>query len=406
MNQSHKKISVVGGGLIGLVAAMAISHTISPHDGEVVLIAPKPRYEDKRTTAVLMPTIAMLERLGVWEDLRPVSAALATMRIIDASGRLIAAPTVEFRSSEIGQKAFGYNIPNDAAAEIFKKALSHQANVTIIDASVIAFDALSNRLELDNGSALKADLVVAADGRHSLLRKEVGIETRVWSYPQTALVTSFCHTLAHDGVSTELHTQSGPFTQVPLPPHQTARNRSSLVWVVTPREAEELRDWNKNRLSAEIEKRLQSSLGKVSLDSDLQSFPLTGMTAQKFAIDNVFLVGEAAHVMPPIGAQGFNLGANDIKCLCSLLTKGFSPKELSALYDKKRRPEVFTKMGGIDLLNRSLLTGFLPLQLARSAALSALSGSSILRKLLMTGLMKGPDGLINQGKDQPAKHPS
>ncbi len=406
MTKDNKTIAVVGGGLVGLVAALAVARTISSDNAQVVLVAPRSDSADKRTTAILMPTVEMLNRLQAWDGLEAVSAALTTMRIIDASGRLITAPPVDFRSSEIGQDAFGYNVPNEAAAEVLRGALSKQSNVSIVEATVTDCDPVSGLLTFDKRADLSADLIIAADGRNSVVRQTAGIDTRAWSYPQTALVTSFSHTMPHGDVSTELHTRTGPITQVPLPARGGAKYRSSLVWVVAPNEADQLLDWDRQHLSSKIECKLQSCLGKVTVEEDLQAFPLSGMTARKFATQKVFLVGEAAHVMPPIGAQGFNLGANDVDCLCKLLAGGASAENLSTHYNRQRRGEVLTKTGGIDLLNRSLLSGFLPLHLGRSVALGALSESSALRKLLMTGVMNGPGSLFSREKDQVAEYRS
>ena len=400
MTEGSKTVAVVGGGLVGLVGALAIADALKTSGGEVTLVAPTPASLDRRTTAMLMPSVNLLRRLGAWGGLADASAALRVMRIVDTSGRLVTAPTVEFRSSEINEEAFGYNVPNDQAAELLRGTLEKQTNVTIINAHAVMLDKVAGRLTLDNGAIVEADLYVAADGRDSLLRTEADITTRQWSYPQTAVITTFAHTLPHAGVSTELHTRTGPFTQVPLPSRDDAKNRSSLVWVVSPRDADDLMQRDRGWLAQEIENRLQSSLGKVTVESDLQQFSLSGMTARRFAADDVVLIGEAAHVMPPIGAQGFNLGVGDIKTLAELLSKEVPVDQICVQYDRKRHAEVLTKIGGIDLLNRSLLSGFLPLHLGRSLALGALSENSSLRKLLMSGVMRGPAGLLSRGKDR------
>jgi len=400
MTDKNNTIAVVGGGLVGLVAALAISDALKAPGGKVVLVAPAPTKSDRRTTAMLMPSVNLLRRLGTWGDLADASAALQTMRIVDASGRLVTAPPVEFRSSEIGEDAFGYNVPNEQAVELLSGALERQSNVRVVDAHAISLDTAANSLVLDNDETVEADLFGAADGHNSLLRSEVGIAIHQWSYPQTAVVTIFAHTLPHGGVSTELHTRAGPFTQVPLPVTQSSKHRSSLVWVVPPREADGLMEKDKFWLSTEIETRLQSSLGKVTVEKDLQQFPLSGMTANRFSATNTVLVGEAAHTMPPIGAQGYNLGVSDVETLAGLLASDLSIGQVCTQYDRKRRLEVFAKTGGVDLLNRSLLSGFLPLHLARSLALGALSENSSLRKLVMSGLMNGPAGLFSRGKNR------
>ena len=138
---------------------------------------------------------------------------------------------------------------------------------------------------------------------------------RKWSYPQTALVLNFKHTRPHGGVSTEFHTETGPFTQVPLPATASAHHRSSLVWVINPQQVENLQNKSLAELSKIVETKLQSCFGAVSIEAAPQAFPLSGMTANRFAANRVALVGETGHFFPPIGAQGFNLSLRDISSL-------------------------------------------------------------------------------------------
>src|SRR6185312_4732740 len=118
------------------------------------------------------------------------------------------------------------------------------------------------------------------------------------------------HTREHGDISTEFHTETGPFTQVPLP-----GRRSSLVWVVRPQTAAGLMEMRDGVISEEIERRMQSMLGKVEVEPGRQVYPLSSAMPSRFGARRVALVGEAAHVFPPIGAQGLNLGLGDAAAL-------------------------------------------------------------------------------------------
>ena len=224
-------IAVAGNGLAGRIAAIALSRL----GYSVALIGPRPENQDGRTTALMDQSIAFLEGLGVWEKLSAKSAALQTMQIIDGTGRLFRAPTVPFRASEIGLDAFGYNFPNAAALEVLGSSIAEDANIRVIECRIAGadFSESSVIVHLEDGRDIEAGFVAAADGRKSILREAAGISVRRWSYPQTAVVMNFSHTIPHGNVSTEFHTPTGPFTQVPLP-----GMRSSLVWVQAPAEAE------------------------------------------------------------------------------------------------------------------------------------------------------------------------
>jgi 2-octaprenyl-6-methoxyphenol hydroxylase len=237
---------------------------------------------------------------------------------------------------------------------------------------------------LDDGASLAARLVVGADGRKSLCRAAAGIETERREYGQAALTLSFGHARPHNGISTEFHTGTGPFTLVPLP-----GLRSSLVCVVEPAEAEHLGALDAAELSPEIERRAHSILGKISVEDGRAVFLLTVETARSFAQNRIALVGEAAHVMPPIGAQGLNLGLRDAATIGEFVVEArrdgrdVGAPEVLARYDRARRPDVTSRTVAVDALNRSLLTDFLPVQGARGFGLYLLDRIAPLRRAVM-----------------------
>lgn len=373
------ELAVIGGGLAGATAALALARK----GFDVAAVSPPEMRVDHRTTALMMPSIALLQELGVWESVASKAAPLANMRIIDGTRRLLRAPTVSFHAGEIGELAFGYNIANADLSGALSEALSQEPRVTIVNGSAeSATDGRDCvRVTLSDGTCLTARLAVAADGRRSVLRRAAGIRTRTWRYPQSALVTTFSHRFPHENISTEFHTETGPFTQVPLP-----GNRSSLVWVVPPREAAVLQELCRENLSARIEERMQSMLGLVTVDGPVQTFPLSGMIADEYGRGRIALVGEAAHVIPPIGAQGLNLGFRDVIALAEAVghvTTDGDPGRAVAAYARSRRVDIATRTFGIDFMNRSLLSTFLPVHLLRSAGLAALARFSPLRSFAM-----------------------
>jgi 2-octaprenyl-6-methoxyphenol hydroxylase len=226
-------ILVAGSGPAGLIAALGFAQA----GFAVTLAGPEAANADRRTTALMNPALNMLDRLGVLESLRPQAAPLKTMRIVDATRRLIRSPVVTFRAGEIGEEQFGLNLPNSALNPALRAAVSAHPGIKWRKALIQSWRlAGSSALAvLDDGGAVTASLAVAADGRLSPAREAAGISASVRTYPQAALVLNFSHSGDHAFTSTEFHTETGPFTQVPLP-----GNRSSLVWVVAPETAEEL----------------------------------------------------------------------------------------------------------------------------------------------------------------------
>ncbi|MFD0917965.1 UbiH/UbiF family hydroxylase [Pseudahrensia aquimaris] len=374
--------AVVGSGLTGLTAALALAEIARSQGKRLVHVAPRNEGQDGRTTALLMPSIRMLENMNVWDDVADESAELQTMRLVDGSKRLLRAPLTDFRSSELNIDAFGYNIPNAKLGVALEAKLTGHESVDRLEGMVAHADCGADgvTLTLDSGAVVHAQTVAAADGRNSPLREAAGIGVREWSYPQTAIVMNFQHSLPHNGVSTEFHTETGPFTQVPLPPLPETRHRSSLVWVVRPEQVDEILAMETNAMALMVEEKMQSMLGRITIENQPQTFPLKGMVAKRFMVNNVALLGEAAHVFPPIGAQGFNLGLRDVEAFADAVSKGSS---VEMRYNANRLGDVVTRTGAVDLLNRSLLIDFLPVQAARAIGLAAVGQLGWLRRQLM-----------------------
>jgi 2-octaprenyl-6-methoxyphenol hydroxylase len=373
------EVAVVGGGPAGLVAAIALATA----GVDTLLIAP-PAEPDHRTTALLAGSVTALETLGVWLACVPHAAPLRKIRLVDATQRLIRAPEVLFASAEIGLDAFGHNIENrHLIAALGARAATLTLPRIVGAARSIVSDAAGVTIKHSHGEA-RVKLAIGADGRRSLCRVAAGIGTKRRPYPQTALTLNLAHGRPHDDTSTEFHTESGPFTLVPLP-----GRRSSLVCVLDPAHAAELAAMNDAKLSREIERRAHFLLGTMSVEPGRGIFPLAIETADSFARDRIALVGEAAHVVPPIGAQGLNLGLRDGATIAELVAEArrqnidIGVPQLLARYDMQRRADVTSRTIAVDLLNRSLLTDFLPAQGARGLSLYLVDRIGPLRRALM-----------------------
>jgi len=373
------EVAVIGGGPAGLVAAIALATA----GVDTLLIAP-PAEPDHRTTALLAGSVTALETLGVWPACVPHAAPLRKIRLVDATQRLIRAPEVLFAAAEIGLDAFGSNIENrHLVAALETRAVELRLARIAAAAVSLAPDAAGVSIKHAEGET-RVRLVIGADGRRSLCRAAAGIETTQRAYPQTALTLNLAHARPHDDTSTEFHTESGPFTLVPLP-----GRRSSLVCVLDPESAAGLVAMSDAELSGEIERRAHSLLGAMSVEPGRGIFPLTIETADAFARERIALVGEAAHVVPPIGAQGLNLGLRDGATIAELIAEArrqhidVGAPEVLARYDTQRRADVTSRSIAVDLLNRSLLTDFLPAQGARGLSLFLVDRIGPLRRALM-----------------------
>lgn len=377
---SHERIAVVGTGPAGLIASLCIARA-----GHAVrLIGPPVDEADPRTTALMQPSLSILAKVAVRQAIEEKGAPLKVMRIVDGTSRLIRSPAVAFYASDIQESAFGYNIPNAELNRLLDAAVAEQPLIARTVARVESFSPGESgvRIKLDNGERVVCNLVVGADGRHSKARSAAGIRHEPSPLPQSALVLCFEHEVPHNDVSTEIHTENGPFTQVPLPD----LHRSSLVWVVPPHQASKLMEAHDDDLAQVIEERMQSMLGKITVSGPRATFPLSTALPPKFGDRRIVLVGEAAHVFPPIGAQGLNLAVRDVADLAGLLPPpDADPGTVATVsaYNRARRSDILMRSAAVRSLNRSLLSGMLPAQMARAIGLDALRRVGPLRDFFM-----------------------
>ena len=382
-------IAVIGGGPAGLTAAIAVAAT----GARTALLARRVPYADNRTTALLGASTELLERLDVWPRCRDRAAALRTMRLVDDTGRLIRAPEVRFVSDEIGLEQFGFNIDNRSLMVALEDRAAELPSLTRFDDEAAAIDPQDDLVEITTtkGDPLRVKLVVGADGRKSPSREAAGIEVVRRDLQQSALTFNISHSRPHNGISTEFHTAQGPCVFVPLP-----GNRCSVVWVATTKESERLMSLDDDALSDAAEKQSHSILGRIQVEAGRNLFPLTIERPRQFASHRVALVGESAHVLPPIGAQGLNMGLRDAADIASIASEAISLGEdpgsptVLARYQSARRTDVASRLIAIDVANRSLLSDFVGMQSLRAMGMHLLGSFGPLRRLAMReGLAPG-----------------
>ena len=376
-------VVVVGAGPIGLAGAMALALA----GLSVAAIGPtQPPAAPGRTTALLDGSVRFLEAIGAWDDDALGQAPLAELGIIDDTGSLFRIPPVIFHAGELDLPAFGYNVENKDLVAVLVDRASRTPGLTLLPQFAVDLHVGDDaaHVSLDDGSSVQAKLVMAADGRHSRMRELAGIQCHQRSYPQIAITAILSHDRSHRDRSTEFHTRQGPFTLVPLP-----GRRSSLVWVCAEKEAEALQGLDEAAFSRAVERQAQSMLGAMRLEGQRGAFPLTMLTADRLVSPRLALVGETAHVLPPIGAQGLNLGLRDVAALRDAVVEAhqhgadIGTAAVLARYARDRKTDIALRAGAVDLMNMSLMTDLLPVDGLRGAALLALASVTPIRRLAM-----------------------
>jgi 2-octaprenyl-6-methoxyphenol hydroxylase len=375
-------VAVIGGGPAGLAAAITLAET----GANTALIARRAPYADNRTTALLGGSVDLLQQLEVWPRCKDSAEPLRAMRLVDDTGRLIRAPEVRFSCDEIGLDAFGYNIENRVLVTALEQRAAELSGLTRLDdeTEAVTPDDADVAVRTIKGKSLSARLVVGADGRQSLCREAAGIQVRRRDLNQAAITFNISHSRPHRNISTEFHTPQGPCVFVPLP-----GDRCSVVWVAAPKEAERLLALSDDELSEAAEKQSHSILGRIKVEPGRHLFPLAIEQPRQFALHRIALVGEAAHVLPPIGAQGLNMGLRDAADIADIvrdaMLSGEDPGAPQVLkrYNSARRADIASRTFAIDIANRSLLSDFLPMQSLRAAGLHLIGSFGPLRRLAM-----------------------
>ena len=385
-------ILISGGGIAGLAAAAAFGTA----GFNVICVDPTPPITsreadgaDMRSTAMLQPARTLLEAAGIWDHLAPHAAALQIMRIVDAGGAEPEARIVkDFDASDISDLPFGWNFPNYVLRREMLARLEALPNVDFragTGTTALFTRSQMAKVTLSDGSKVQAKLVIAADGRNSPMRKAAGITVSTKRYGQKALAFAVTHPIPHNNVSTEIHRTGGPFTLVPLPDYN-GLPCSAVVWMDDGPKSQTRFDADIPAFEDEMSTRSCHHFGPLTLASKRSIWPIISQTASAMSAQRVALIAEAAHVVPPIGAQGLNMSLRDMAALLELATvrpDGLGDAEMLMAYEKARMGDIKLRVQGIDLLNRASQASSPAMRDARAMGLNALYNIGPVRKTLM-----------------------
>lgn len=385
-------ILVIGTGAAGLSTAIALARS----GFAVVATGALDTVSNGRTVALFEGSLRFFRALDLWPRLAGQAARIESIEMIDATGSRVPIPRIAFSADEVGLSALGANIETDRLVASLAEIAGETQNLNLeTDWLAEITDAGDHiRATFTSGRSIDAKLIVAADGQRSTVRSKARIGTRRWSYPQVALTALTAHEKPHHHRSIEFHTRNGPCTLVPLPPRDSAEHRSSLVWLMSAREAERRRGLGSDALAIEIEREVEGIFGNMRLDSACGLFPMMGMKVSRLVAHRIALLGEAAHAFPPLAAQGLNLSLRDIavlvECIEAARARGEDIGGAPALrpYAEARRSDIVLRTSGIDILNRSLLSDFLPVEIARGLGFLAFATIGPLRRaVIMEGIL-------------------
>jgi len=383
-------VLIGGGGMVGLPLGLALAQgglrTL------VVDAAPpakllEPQF-DGRVSALAYASVRMLTALGVWEGLKAHAQPIHEILVTDGQAGKPASPfSLHFDAQEVGAQALGHIAENRHIRAALYEAVGRCPNLelaapaTVSSVEVAAGGAVAR---LANGEQVSAALVIAADGRDSQLRAQMGIQIVGWSYPQTGIVATVEHEKPHNGVAYEHFLPSGPFAILPM-----TGNRSSLVWTEAKTKAPALLALDEQSFNVELASRFGGHLGATKAAEPRWSYPLSFHLARDFVRPRFALAGDCAHGIHPIAGQGLNLGLKDGAALAEvLLDAARLGRDIGALdtlkrYERWRRFDSFALAASTDALNRLFSNDIAPLRHLRDLGLGIVDSIGPARRFFM-----------------------
>lgn len=389
-------ILIAGGGLVGNALAVALAQG----GLDVTVIDPLPRAAqieagfDGRTSAISSGSARILSHIGAWQHIAPFAQPIHDIRVCDQDKP----GYVHYSDKDVGEP-FGYIVENNRLRRGLYMALEETSGIRMINGKVTGFtrDTASATAMLENGTTLRAPLLVAADGRFSKLREQAGIAHRVISYRQGAIVCVIEHEHAHEGVALEKFYPQGPFAILPLTPTEEGVHRSGIVWTESEEDAPHYLALSDEEFNAELQRRVGEApdnyWGKVRAVGKRFCYPLKLMHADAFIAPRFVLVGDAAHGIHPIAGQGVNLGYRDVAVLAELLIKqrqlglDVGAEDVLSHYQRWRRFDSFSMTASTDVLNRLFSNNIPGISLLRRAGMVAVDNMPPLKKFFMKHAM-------------------
>ncbi|MEO1036088.1 MAG: FAD-dependent monooxygenase [Pseudomonadota bacterium] len=388
-------IIVVGSGVVGLAAAAALNVSPGAQWRIVVIDSGEAPAESAasisslRVSALSPTSIDVLDKAGAWAGIAALAQPFTDMRVWDAETSPFAGAAVHFDATDIGVAALGSIVENDRVRAALIGALTSAGVAIRFGQRLVGLrrNRSSVSVELADGQALTARLVIAADGANSQVRRWLRIPSATKHYEQHALV---CHVESqhpHDQTAWQQFNTDGPLALLPL-----ADGRSSVVYSTTQQRAAELAGAADDELGAALTAASNAALGTLTVASRRASFPLAAAQADRYVADRVALIGDAAHRVHPLAGQGANLGVADAELLAASLAaagRNADPGDAALLagFARARRREAKQMIIALDVLQRLFTNESTTLQRLRTTGMRWFNANSTMKRLVARSAM-------------------
>ena len=375
--ETRADLLIVGAGMVGSALALALQDSgleILVLDGGPLSVKPfDPQSAfEPRVSALSAASQRILDRLNVWDGIAARRASpYREMQVWDGSGT----GQVHFSAASVHADVLGHIVENRVVQDALLERL-HDSDIGLLANARLEQMRRSGDdwlLTLADGRTLRAPLVIAADGANSAVRRLTGCATREWDYLHHAIVTSVCTADSHQHTAWQRFTEEGPLAFLPL--EREGEHWCSIVWSVTPTEAQRLMALGDDEFCRDLEKAFEGRLGTVLSADPRLCVPLRQRHAKRYVAEGLALIGDAAHTIHPLAGQGVNLGFLDAAVLAEVLlhaaTRGERLADVRVLsrFERRRMPHNLALMAAMEGLERLFQADPLPLRWLRNTGL-------------------------------------
>jgi 2-octaprenyl-6-methoxyphenol hydroxylase len=381
-------VLIVGGGLTGPSLALALADA----GLSVMLVDARPlparakRDFDGRAYSLAIGSKRLLDMVGIWTAVSDLSEPILRVEAGDGTQNGPNPPFfLGFDSADLEEGPMGFMLEDRHLYAALIARMQQHPKIALTTGAKVLAQAVHGGLvhgTLDTGETIVARVLIGCDGRASGTAERAGIRRQGWGYDQTALVCAVRHDTPHGGVARQVFLKGGPLAMLPL----KGGHHSSIVWSEQDGAASRISDLPDAAYLAEVQCRIGTHLGQVSLAGNRFSYPLSLSLAERFVTDRIALVGDAAHGVHPIAGQGLNLGMRDVGALAEVLVEAarrgedIGAVDVLARYERWRRSDATTLALGMDVVNRLFSNDNALLHAARSLGLKAVASVPTLRR--------------------------
>ena len=384
-------ILIAGAGMVGLTIAVLLARGDTNDQLNISLIdaGRKPEFTpgqdvSLRVSAIASGTASLLARIGAWNAIADTRACpFRDMVVWDATGSVEGPETLRFEAAEFAVPQLGYIVENILLQDSLLAVLDSTSVSMNFATPVKSVKKSGDRYEVEygDGKTIRPELLIGADGAGSFVRNSAGITVKSWKYTQSAFVTHVQPESSHRNTAWQRFHTNGPVALLPLDD-----GRVSTVWTTTPEQADLLSKAPDQQMEALLTEATDSVLGMLTAAGPRASFPLKSQHADRYVLDGLALVGDAAHAVHPLAGQGANLGLADAEALAHVIGVALAANEhpgdmpILRRYERDRKAANKTMLYFIDGLNRLFSNDSTPLARLRGTGMALFNRSGPIRE--------------------------